>query len=181
MILIVPQRRGPTSGQVRRKPRKGSLGEALTRAGFDLEETEYPVLPARGRFHDLFARLLEVRDAFLPALPASKLPAVGWCDLDRENAWALFALLDDVILVDKALDRQSTPPYVIEYLLLHELLHLLHAPDEGGEQEDWHGAAFDEEERAFPRAQEAEAWLDRRAAGQLAGDRPSSFRAAGRS
>ena len=86
-----------------------------------------------------------------------------------------------MILVDKALDSQATPAFVIEYLLHHELLHLLHAPDKGGEQEDWHGAAFDEEERAFPRAAEAEAWLDRRAAAQLSADRPSSLRAAGHS
>jgi len=174
----VPQGRASKPSQVRRKPRRGSLGETLSKAGFDLERTEYPVLPAQGAFHDLFARLLEVRDAFMPDLPASRLPSVAWSDLERENAWALFALLDDVILVDRSLDRQSTPAFVIEYLLHHELLHLLHAPEEDGEQEDWHSAAFDAKERAFPRAAEAEAWLDRRAAAQLAADRPGSARAA---
>lgn len=180
MILIVAQRRKAASGAVRQKPRKGSLGQALQRAGFDLEQTQYPVFAPRGRFHDLFERLLEVRDAFLPAFPVARLPSVGWSDLDGENAWALFALLEDVILVDRALDQPSTPAFVIDYLLLHELLHVLHAPDEGGEQDDWHGAAFDREERAFPRAARAEAWLDRRAATQLAGLRARPSRAAGR-
>lgn len=151
----------------RRSPRKSKLAERFEREGYTLEDTEYEVLPPRGAHVDLKRALRRVDHAYLGEEHAFELPEVGWSPLDAHNAWAVYVLKDDRILLEKTLDDPSTPSFVIEYLLLHELLHLAHLPAQGAGEPEWHTDGFEEALAHFPRAQEAEAWLEGRLAEEL--------------
>jgi predicted metal-dependent hydrolase len=151
----------------RGSPRKSKLAEHFEREGYTLEETEYEVLPARGAHVDLMRALRRVDRGYFGQSRAFDLPQVAWSPLDAHNAWAVYVLKDDRILLEKTLDDPLTPPYVIDYLLLHELLHLFHLPAEGAGEPEWHTDRFEEELAKFPRAREAEAWLERRLAEEL--------------
>ncbi|HEX9710798.1 MAG TPA: hypothetical protein VGB42_12640 [Candidatus Thermoplasmatota archaeon] len=147
-------------GTVPPRPRKSKLAEQFEGDGFALEETEYEYLDPRGARHDLRALLRRVDRAFLGADRPFELPQVAWADLRAHNAWALYVIRDDVILVEKSLDAETTPRAVLRYLLLHELLHIAHPPDGGGSQGDWHTAEHEAALADFPGADEAEAWLE---------------------
>jgi hypothetical protein len=142
------------------RPRKSKLAEQFEGDGFALEDTQYEVLPPRGEHHDLRLLLRKVDRAFLGADRPFDLPQVAWADLKPHNAWALYAIRDDVILVEKSLDSESTPREVLRYLLLHELLHLAHPPQAGGSQVDWHTPEYEAALARFPAADEVEAWLE---------------------
>lgn len=142
------------------RPRKSKLAEQFEGDGFELEATDYELIPARGAHFDLRDLLRRVDRAFLGADRPFQLPEVAWSDLHAHNAWALYVVRDDVILVEKSLDAETTPRDVLRYLLLHELLHLAHPPDSGGSQTDWHTPEYEAALARFPAAGEAEAWLD---------------------
>ena len=162
----------------RRSPRKSKLAERFERAGYTLEETEYEFLPARGEHFDLRRFLQRIDRAYLGGDRPFELPEVAWSPLDSHNAWAVYVLKDDTILLEKALDDPTVPAFVIEYLLLHELLHLAHLPSEDGGEPEWHTASFEKELAKFPRADEAERWLERRLTEELRAKSSRSHRAA---
>jgi len=162
----------------RRSPRKSKLAEHFEREGYTLEDTEYKVLPPRGEHFDLRRLLQRIDRVYLGADRPFDLPRVAWSPLDGHNAWAVYVLKDDRILLEKTLDEAATPPFVIEYLLLHELLHLAHLPAEAGEEPEWHTEGFEQELAKFPRAQEAEKWLERRLDEELRAKATRSARSA---
>lgn len=142
------------------KPRKSKLAEHFEGDGFVLEDTEYDISPPRGAHFDLRALLRKVDRMFMGADRPFVLPQVAWADLRAHNAWALYVIRDDIILVERSLDAEGTPREVLRYLLLHELLHLAHPPSEGGADPDWHTPEYEAALERFPAAGEAEAWLD---------------------
>jgi hypothetical protein len=145
-----------------RSPRKSKLAEQFEEAGFALEDTQYEVLPPRGEHFDLRRLLARVDRTYFGGDRPFDLPDVAWAPLDAHNAWAVYVLKDDRILVEKSLDHGATPAFVIEYLLMHEMLHLLHPPEDLDAEPEWHGATFEASIEAFERGDDAEAWLDRR-------------------
>jgi len=151
----------------RKSPRKSKLAEQFEDQGFALEETEYDVLAPRGDHFDLRRLLARVDRAYFGADRPFALPDVGWAPLDAHNAWAVYVLKDDRILIEKSLDTADTPPFVIEYLLMHEMLHLVHPPDDLDAEPEWHNEPFEASIARFERGEEAEKWLDRRLAGEL--------------
>ncbi len=151
----------------RKSPRKSKLAEQFEDQGFSLEETEYEVLAARGDHFDLRRLLARVDRGYFGADRPFSLPDVGWAPLDAHNAWAVYVLKDDRILIEKSLDSADTPAFVIEYLLMHEMLHLVHPPDDLEGEPEWHNEPFEESIARFERGGEAEKWLDRRLDSEL--------------
>ena len=151
----------------RRSPRKSKLAEQFEAEGFALEDTEYEVLAPRGDHFDLRRLLARVDRAYFGADRPFTLPDVGWAPLDGHNAWAVYVLKDDRILIEKSLDSAKTPAFVIEYLLMHEMLHLVHPPDDLEGEPEWHNEPFEESIARFERGDEAEKWLDHRLGDEL--------------
>ena len=158
----------------RRSPRKSKLAEQFEEAGFALEDTQYEVIAPRGEHFDLKRLLARVDRAFFGEDRPFALPRVGWSPLDAHNAWAIYVLKDDRILIEKSLDTEGTPAFVIEYLLLHEMLHLVHPPDDAEGKQEWHTRDFEAEIARFKRGEDAEKWLDRRLDAELKAKRRSN-------
>lgn len=151
----------------RKSPRKSKLAERFEAAGFALEETEYEVMSPRGNHVDLRRILARVDRAYFGEDRPFALPTVGFAPLDAHNAWAVYVLKDDQILIEKSLDDPETPGFVIEYLIMHELLHLVHLPEEADGEAEWHTETFEGEMGKFEKGEDAEKWLDRRLAKEL--------------
>jgi hypothetical protein len=66
------------------------------------------------------------------------------------------------IVLSRVFDDPAVPEFVLDYVVYHELLHILIPPRQGsGSKRIVHSAAFTRAERRFPQWQEAEAWLTR--------------------
>lgn len=91
------------------------------------------------RARDLSARYLEGR-----AVPTS----VRWVT-NQNTRWGSCTVLDGTIRLSHRL--QAMPEWVVDYVLLHELVHLLHSD---------HGPAFWAELTAYPHTERARGFLD---------------------
>lgn len=94
---------------------------------------------------DLLSRALWLRLEFLPEAPEPV--AVSWSDRQKQQ-WGSCTPLDRTIRLSSRLMR--APQYVIDYVLVHELAHLLHSN---------HADEFKALERRFPELARAEAFL----------------------
>lgn len=67
----------------------------------------------------------------------------------------------NLIVISRWLDRKSVPPYVVDYLMYHELLHIVIPPVLKGGKRIVHSREFKQREREFVFYDEAIQWLKR--------------------
>lgn len=95
-------------------------------------------------------------------LSLPEVPKLSW---SREVSLHRFGHWDpehQAVVISQALDDPEVPEFVLDYVLYHELLHILHPVRMGsGTKRIVHSAAFKRDERRFPRWPEAEGWLAR--------------------
>lgn len=94
---------------------------------------------------ELLARALWLRMEFIPEAPEPS--TVNWSSR-QQRQWGSCTPLDRSIRISSRLAR--APQYVIDYVLVHELAHLLHSN---------HGPQFTMLERRYPDIARAEAFL----------------------
>ncbi|HUR60832.1 MAG TPA: hypothetical protein VM286_00515 [Candidatus Thermoplasmatota archaeon] len=91
-----------------------------------------------------------------------EIPKLSW---SREVARHRFGHWDpdhQAVVISQVLDDPKVPESVLDYVLYHELLHILHPVQMGsGSKRIVHSAAFRRDERKFPGWQEAEKWISR--------------------
>lgn len=63
------------------------------------------------------------------------------------------------ILISKVLDDEKIPQYVVEFVLYHEMLHIVHDVKQSDYQNRCHHREFREDEKKFERYEDAEKWL----------------------
>lgn len=66
----------------------------------------------------------------------------------------------ETVVISRSLDAQDTPRYVIEYIMFHEMLHILHPTIHQNGRRYNHTPAFRRDERRFPQYVEAEKWIE---------------------
>jgi hypothetical protein len=95
-------------------------------------------------------------------LTLPEVPKLSW---SKEVARHRFGHWDpdhQAVVISQVLDDPKVPEFVLDYVLYHELLHILHPVKMGaGSKRIVHSAAFKRDERRFPDWQEAEKWITR--------------------
>jgi predicted metal-dependent hydrolase len=91
-------------------------------------------------------------------------------DLARPSLrWSKHATLSELghhdevrntIVISRTLDDASMPPYVIEFVVYHEMLHLKHPSQLVNGRRRYHSAAFRAEESRFEQYNEALNWIE---------------------
>ncbi len=123
---------------------------------FDVDPEE---LHARGESHDLQPFLEKWKKRLDdPTLAGVK---VTWGRYGRGRRSIRFGSYDfdqQLIRVHPALDQDWVPPFFVEFIVYHELLHALHPPVEGSSRRIVHTPEFRAMEERFPRYEEAMAW-----------------------
>ncbi len=95
-------------------------------------------------------------------LQLADAPRLGW---SRTRSTRRFGHHDgdhDCIILSRALDDPKVPEFVLDFVVYHELLHIVHPPRMGsGNKRIVHPREFRAAEARFPQRKEAEAWLTR--------------------
>ncbi|HMO80355.1 MAG TPA: hypothetical protein PKD24_06155 [Pyrinomonadaceae bacterium] len=66
----------------------------------------------------------------------------------------------DTIVISRSLDTDRTPRYVVEFVLFHEMLHIVHPTVHHNGRRYNHTAAFRRDEEKFRYYTEAERWIE---------------------
>ena len=107
------------------------------------------LLPARGRVYDLEEVFRRLNHRFFhDQLP---MPRLGW---SHQNARSLLGHYDSghgAIIVSRLLDAPLVPPYLVEYVVYHEMLHMHFPVERRGHRRVIHSREFREAERKFPK------------------------------
>jgi hypothetical protein len=115
--------------------------------------------PARGHFYDLDAIFEELNTRFFHGLLAR--PCMSWSQTKTRRILGHYDPAHNAIIISRIFDHFAVPPYVLEYIVYHEMLHLRHPVKLRGSRRCVHSAEFQAEERLFPRMAEANTFLKR--------------------
>ena len=113
----------------------------------------------RGHFYDLDAIFEELNTRFFHGLMAR--PRMSWSQTKTRRILGHYDPAHNAIIISKIFDHPGVPAYVLEYIVYHEMLHLKHPVRLRGSRRCVHSAEFQAEEKLFPRAAEANAFLKR--------------------
>jgi predicted metal-dependent hydrolase len=114
---------------------------------------------ARGHVYDLDAVFEELNTRFFHGLMAR--PRMSWSQSKTRRILGHYDPAHNAIIISRMFDHFAVPRYVLEYIVYHEMLHLKHPVKLRGSRRCVHSAEFQAEEKLFPRAAEANAFLKR--------------------
>jgi predicted metal-dependent hydrolase len=108
-------------------------------------------------FHleEVFERL---NDQFFAGL--MQRPNLTWSRSASRHSLGHFDAAHNTIVISKIFDRPDAPPFAVEYILYHEMLHLRHPVQHRRSRRCVHSAAFRAEERRFPQFEKAKQWIE---------------------
>ena len=87
-------------------------------------------------------------------------PVLTWSVKKTYRILAHHDATHETIVVSKSLDSRAVPRFIVEYIVYHEMLHIHHPTVHHNGRRYNHTAAFRNDERKFPRYEEAEAWIE---------------------
>ena len=89
-----------------------------------------------------------------------QVPRLSWSRSVSGRRFGHWDADHNVIVLSQILDDPEVPEFVLDYVVYHELLHIVHPARMGaGSRRIVHSAAFRRDERCFPRWKEGEAWI----------------------
>jgi hypothetical protein len=111
----------------------------------------------RGIHYDLDRLFDKVNRAyFRPRLPK---PLLRWSRNGALTKLGEYHALQHSIVINRRFDDEDTPPYVVEYLLYHEMLHVKHGAEVHRGRRVVHTRGFSEEEKRFKEFGAAKEWI----------------------
>jgi predicted metal-dependent hydrolase len=113
----------------------------------------------RGHFYDLDSIFEELNTRFFHGLMAR--PRMSWSQTKTRRILGHYDPAHNAIIISRIFDHPAVPRYVLEYIVYHEMLHLKHPVKLRGSRRCVHSAEFQAEEKLFPRAVDANAFLKR--------------------
>jgi predicted metal-dependent hydrolase len=115
--------------------------------------------PARGHYYDLDGIFEHLNTRFFYGMMAR--PRMSWSQTATRRILGHFDPAHNAIIISRIFDHPGVPLYVLEYIVYHEMLHLKHPVKLRGSRRCVHPAEFQAEEKLFPQAREAVAFLKR--------------------
>ncbi|HEX8397568.1 MAG TPA: SprT-like domain-containing protein [Pyrinomonadaceae bacterium] len=88
-------------------------------------------------------------------------PVLSWSQTKTRRVFGHQDAVHDTIIISRTLDEARVPRFVVEFVLYHELLHVVHPMRVINGKRRIHSAAFRRDERRFARFEEAEKWLEK--------------------
>jgi hypothetical protein len=86
-------------------------------------------------------------------------PVLGWSPNASRTMLGHYDPPHNAIVLSRILDRPVTPRVAVEYVLFHEMLHLVHPAEHNGARRCVHTKEFKEAEKQFEHLREAKAIL----------------------
>jgi hypothetical protein len=89
-------------------------------------------------------------------------PTLSWSQTVSFHRFGHWDADHDAIVISQILDDPGVPEFVLDYVLWHEVLHIVHPVKMGsGSKRIVHSAAFHRDERKFPRWKEGDEWIEK--------------------
>jgi hypothetical protein len=89
-----------------------------------------------------------------------RIPTLSWSKTVSRHRFGHWDPDHNAVVISQVLDDPGVPEFVLDYVLYHELLHIVHPTRMGsGTKRIVHSAAFKRDERRFPRWKEGEEWI----------------------
>lgn len=117
------------------------------------KQVEHP----RGTLYDLDQMFEELNFRYFHGLMAR--PRLGWSPNASRTLLGHYDPSHNAIVLSRILDGPDTPRLAVEYVLYHEMLHLVHPAEHRGARRCVHTPAFKDDEKKFERLKEAKALL----------------------
>ena len=117
------------------------------------------IISAQGHAYDLDSIFEDLNVRFFHGLLAR--PQMTWSSDRARNRLGHYDPAYNAIVVSRIFDHPRVPPYVVEYIVYHEMLHLKHPVKLRGSRRCIHPAEFQEEEKLFERFEDAKEFLKR--------------------
>ncbi len=86
-------------------------------------------------------------------------PTMSWSQSSARNMLGHYDPAHNAIVISRVFDHLRVPRFVVEYIVYHEMLHLKHPVKLRGSRRCVHPKQFQEEEKLFPRLEEAKEFL----------------------
>ena len=115
--------------------------------------------PAQGHFYNLDEIFEDLNWRFFHGLLAR--PRMSWSQARTRRILGHYDPAHNAIIISRIFDHFAVPRYAVEYIVYHEMLHLKHPVKLRGSRRCVHSAEFQVEEKLFPQAAEANAFLKR--------------------
>lgn len=115
------------------------------------------VLGPSGTVFDLVERFERLNREYFHGLMAR--PELGWSVTGGRWELGHYDRSHHTIVLNRMLDHPSVPEYVVDYVLYHEMLHLVFPVERKGGRRCVHPPEFRAREHEYPRHREAEAWI----------------------
>jgi predicted metal-dependent hydrolase len=113
----------------------------------------------QGRVYHLDTIFEDLNQRFFHGLMGR--PRMSWSRDKTRRILGHYDPAHNAIVISRIFDHPAIPPYAVEYIVYHEMLHLKHPVRLRGSRRCVHSAEFQAEEKLFPEAERAEAFLKR--------------------
>lgn len=123
------------------------------------------IVGPRGRHRDLNEAFEQLNRRYFSG--RLKRPALTWSLRRSRTVLGYFDHTHNTLVISRLLDDPRIPDFVFEYVLYHEMLHLVHPPRTIRGKRYFHTSEFQQDEKKFPRYAEAHNWI-KKIAGQRA-------------
>ncbi len=117
-----------------------------------------PLVP-RGRHVDLATVFDVVNQQYFDG--EIRIRGIGWTRRRNRRRLASYSPTSNVIVVSRLLDHPAVPHFFLEYILFHEMLHVLLPAERRGGRVIYHHRRFRQMERTFPHFDAARAFEKR--------------------
>ena len=87
------------------------------------------------------------------------MPSLCWGTRITVRKYGHYDPSKHAILISRTLDNEKVPRFVCEFVLYHEMLHIIHDAKQTDYQNRSHHKAFRDDEKLFEKYSEAERWL----------------------
>jgi len=158
-ILLAKLYRKPIDAAHANRYRRHLSTDAVSRRAEQVRRTRgrKNVLTAQGHHYDLDEIFDRLNRQFFHGLLAR--PVLTWSAHSARRMLGHYDAAHNTIVVSRVFDRADTPPYAVEYLMFHEMLHLKHPVQVRGGRRCVHSREFQREEKMFPHLDKVKEYL----------------------
>jgi len=158
-ILLAKMYRKPIEGEYARRYRRYISSHDITRKAHLVRQMRgrKRIEGAQGRTYDLEVIFDDLNARFFHGLLAR--PRMTWSRNHARNSLGHYDPAHNAIVISRVFDHPRVPPYVLQYIVYHEMLHLKHPVKLRGSRRCVHSTEFQTEEKLFPHLGEAKRFL----------------------
>lgn len=114
---------------------------------------------SQGKYFDLEEFFTVLNEMYFENLIPQ--PTLTWSSKETYRMLGRYDSAHHTITISKSLDDVKVPPFVIEYVVYHEMLHIKHPTIHKNGRRYSHTPAFRRDEREFSDFNEAEEWIEK--------------------